>query len=48
MLVWYEEHVLVTAAIQRETNIKRQKRSWKLALIEKDNPGWKDLLLDMM
>jgi putative endonuclease len=47
-LVWYEEHELVTAAIQRETNIKRWKRSWKFALIEKDNPGWEDLFLDMM
>jgi putative endonuclease len=48
MLVWHEEHDLVTSAIQRETNIKRWKRSWKLALIEKDNPGWKDLFVDMM
>jgi putative endonuclease len=48
MLVWYEEHELVTAAIQRETNIKRWRRAWKLALIEKDNPGRRDLFIDMM
>ena len=43
-LVWYEEHLLYAAAIQRETNIKRWKRAWKLALIEKSNPDWDDLL----
>jgi putative endonuclease len=42
-LVWYEVHDLVTEAIRRETNIKRWKRQWKLALIEKDNPDWDDL-----
>jgi putative endonuclease len=47
-LVWYEEHELVTTAIQRETNIKRWKRSWKLALIEANNPEWKDLFLEML
>ncbi len=47
MLVWYEAHDLVTSAIQRETNIKRWKRSWKLTLIEKDNPHWRDLFSDM-
>ncbi len=48
MLVWYEEHELVTSAIRRETNIKRWKRAWKLALIEKDNPDWQDLFVGMM
>lgn len=36
------------AAIQRETSIKRWKPSWTLALIEKNNPGWRDLFLDLM
>jgi putative endonuclease len=44
LLVWYEEHPLYAAAIQRETSIKRWKRAWKLALIEKMNPEWDDLL----
>ncbi len=44
LLVWYEEHPLYANAIQRETNIKRWKRAWKIALIEKTNPEWKDLL----
>ena len=29
--------------IQRETNLKRWPRKWKLDLIEKDNPEWIDL-----
>jgi putative endonuclease len=45
-LVWYEHHDLVTDAIQRETSLKRWKRSWKLELIEKMNPEWRDLALD--
>jgi len=43
-LVWFEEHPLYLDAIQRETSIKRWKRAWKLALIEKNNPNWDDLL----
>ena len=42
-LVWFEQHALYTNAIQRETSIKRWKRAWKLALIEKTNPDWLDL-----
>lgn len=42
--VWYEEHPLYVSAIQRETSIKRWKRAWKIALIEKINPDWNDLL----
>ena len=42
-LVWFERHEMYTDAIQRETSIKRWKRSWKLALIEKIHPDWKDL-----
>lgn len=30
-------------AIQREKNIKAWKRAWKLKLIDKFNPDWKDL-----
>ncbi len=43
-LVWFEEHPLYTDAIRRETSLKRWKRDWKLALIEKTNPQWEDLL----
>jgi putative endonuclease len=43
-LVYLEEYSLYTDAIRRETNLKRWKRSWKIALIEKHNPEWNDLL----
>ncbi len=42
-LVWYEEFPIVPLAIQRETSLKRWTRAWKIALIEKHNPDWKDL-----
>lgn len=42
-LVWYEECSDVKAAIQREKNLKKWKRSWKNTLIEKENPDYKDL-----
>jgi putative endonuclease len=31
------------AAISREKQIKKWNRAWKLELIEKNNPTWKDL-----
>ncbi|HJR57040.1 MAG TPA: GIY-YIG nuclease family protein [Rhizomicrobium sp.] len=43
-LVWFEEYPLYVDAIRRETAMKRWKRSWKMALIEKTNPTWKDLI----
>jgi putative endonuclease len=43
MLVYYEVFDSVSLAIQRETSLKRWPRRWKLALIEKANPQWKDL-----
>ncbi|MFO1033749.1 MAG: GIY-YIG nuclease family protein [Hyphomicrobiales bacterium] len=43
MLVWYEHHPTMNAAIRREKQIKDWKRSWKNELIEKMNPGWVDL-----
>lgn len=42
-LVWYEAHDSMEAAIAREKAIKEWKRVWKLALIEKANPEWRDL-----
>ena len=42
-LVWYEEFGEIDEAIQSEKRIKRWRRAWKLALIEKDNPQWLDL-----
>ena len=42
-LVHYESYESVASAIQREKSLKRWPRKWKLELIEKDNPQWRDL-----
>jgi putative endonuclease len=42
-LVHYEKYDFIYDAIQREKCIKEWKRKWKLELIEKTNPEWKDL-----
>lgn len=42
-LVWYEQHESMIEAIIREKAIKKWRRGWKLALIEKTNPQWRDL-----
>ena len=47
-LVWYELHESMEAAIQREKAIKEWKRRWKLELIEKHNPGWRDLYDELL
>jgi putative endonuclease len=46
-LVWYEVHEDVRVAIQREKSLKRWYRDWKIALVEKSNPNWRDLFFDM-
>jgi putative endonuclease len=43
ILVYYEIHEDVREAITREKRIKKWNRSWKLRLIEENNPGWRDL-----
>ncbi len=43
LLVHYEVFDSISLAIQRETSLKRWPRRWKLELIEKINPQWKDL-----
>ncbi len=43
MLVYYEQAENILVAIQREKQLKKWKRAWKIQLIEKLNPEWKDL-----
>jgi len=43
ILVYYEVHGNAKSAITREKRIKKWRRTWKLQLIEKLNPQWKDL-----
>ncbi len=42
-LVYYELHEDMESAITREKQIKKWNRAWKLELIEKENPDWRDL-----
>ena len=42
-LVYFEQPENMQSAIEREKQIKKWNRKWKLRLIEKLNPGWKDL-----
>ncbi|HNB28595.1 MAG TPA: GIY-YIG nuclease family protein [Alphaproteobacteria bacterium] len=46
-LVYYEEHATALAAIQREKNIKHWPRAWKVDLVRKMNPEWRDLFEDI-
>ena len=46
-LVWYESHPSMDSAIQREKAIKKWQRAWKVAMIEKVNPEWRDLWPDL-
>ena len=48
LLVWFEFHGEMGAAIQREHQIKEWKRAWKLRLIEEKNSTWTDLYDDIL
>ena len=45
-LVYVERHDSIEAAIAREKLMKKWKRAWKVALIEKSNPEWAELWVD--
>ena len=42
-LVYYEVFENIEQAIIREKQLKKWRRQWKINLIEKDNPEWRDL-----
>ena len=42
-LVYFEYFKYINNAITREKQVKRWRREKKIALIERDNPEWKDL-----
>ena len=44
--VWFEMHETMDSALVREKRIKRWLREWKIALVEADNPTWRDLAED--
>ena len=43
MLVYYQQFEDVETAILEEKRLKKWNRKWKIELIEKDNPDWRDL-----
>ena len=47
-LVYFEQTEDAASAIHREKQIKKWNRKWKLELIEKNNPDWKDLYEDII
>ena len=47
-LVYYEASESVSSAIWREKQIKSYKRQTKVDLINRVNPGWRDLYDDLM
>ncbi len=48
LLVWWEGHEQMHTALAREKAVKKWRRAWKLALIEKANPQWRDLFEDFL
>jgi putative endonuclease len=47
-LVYFEFAEDISDAIHREKCVKEWKREWKLELIEKFNPDWRDLFEDIV
>ena len=45
-LMYFEVFQNVEEAIDREKNMKKWKRNWKIELIEKENKSWSDLAKD--
>jgi putative endonuclease len=43
LLVYYEQYNNVESAIQRERQMKKWNRQWKIRGIERQNPDWRDL-----
>ena len=46
-LVHFEYYDAIYDAIQREKNLKKWPREWKLNLIERSNPNWHDLFANI-
>lgn len=46
-LVWYEPHETMESAITREKQLKKWNRAWKIRLIMRGNPEWRDLAAEI-
>ncbi len=47
-LVWFECFDDALNAIKYEKEIKKWRRAWKIELIEKENPDWRDLYPEIL
>ena len=47
-LVYFEAFESILEARAREHSMKRWRRAWKIQLIERLNPNWRDLTDDLM
>jgi len=47
-LVYFEQTSSIESALQREKQLKKWNRQWKIDLIEKTNPEWEDLYQDIV
>jgi putative endonuclease len=45
-LVYFEPHIDAERAQRREYLMKRWRRDWKIELVERSNPTWRDLYPD--
>jgi putative endonuclease len=43
LLVYFEEYSSILEARAREASLKRWRRAWKIELVEKLNPAWREL-----
>ncbi len=48
LLVYFEQYDSIVDAIKREKQMKKWQRSWKIKLIEKSNPQWRDLYSEIV
>lgn len=48
ILVWWEQHEQMHTALSREKEIKKWRRQWKINLILRHNPSWRDLCEDFL
>jgi putative endonuclease len=48
ILVWFDFGTSIENAIALEKKIKNRSRQWKIDLIEKTNPNWRDLSKDFL
>lgn len=47
-LVYFEGHDDAAEAARRERAMKRWRRDWKIELVEKTNPTWRDLFAEVL